>query len=142
MAVQKLGYDIGGVSAKERGHFDFGVVASGTKSLYIDVNGCDSLNVQIVWASTLAAATTVHASNSFICDPANMQTGTPIRAGTFTAITAASWVVITGADPAGSPGSQMIHIGVVSPCTIRIDVARSGGSGQLDMYVSGKATGR
>lgn len=132
-----------GNAAKERGHTDFGSIGDATpRDLIIDCNDIDTLNVQHVFAGTLAAAVTVWSSNSFIPDARDMAAATPQRAGTWTDISAASYVVKTGADPDGAAGSQVIHIGVCSPSFIRIRVIRSAGAGQDDMYVSGKKVGR
>jgi hypothetical protein len=133
MGLQKLGYD--DASARERGHFQFLAFGAGTKSIYIDCNSIDTLDVQLVWDGTLTAAVTVFASNSFIPNSEDMQTGTAIRAGAFTNITAR---VVKTADPAGAPGNQDIDCGETHQCFMRIDVARSAGSGNLDVYVSGK----
>ena len=131
------------LSAKERGHTDFGSIGDATpRDLIMDLNSVDNASVQLVWAGTLAAAVTVWASNSFLPDPRNIDAATPLRAGTWTDVTAASWVVKTGADPAGGPLSQYIHINVASPCFIRVRIIRSAGSGQTDAFVSGKTVGR
>lgn len=139
---QKLGW-CPGFSAKERGHRDFGSIGDATpRDLILDLNEVDNAGVQLVWAGTLAAAVTVWASNSFIPDARDMDAATPQRAGTWTDVTAASWVVKTGADPAGGPLSQYIHINVASPCFIRVRIIRSAGAGQTDAFVSGKSVGR
>jgi hypothetical protein len=140
--MQKLGWSLDN-SAKERGHTDFGSIGDATpRDLIIDCNSVDTLAVQLVYAAGLTAAVTVWASNSFIPDVRNIDAATPQRAGTWTDISAASYVVKTGADPSGSATSQLIHIGVVTPGFIRVRIIRSAGSGQTDAFISGKTVGR
>jgi hypothetical protein len=140
--MQKLGWSLDN-SAKERGHTDFGVVGDATpRDLIIDLNSVDTASVQLVWGGTLTAAVTVWFSNSFIPDARDLTSATPQRAGTWTDVTAAAYIVKTGADPAGGPLSQYIHVPVATPGFMRVRVIRSAGSGQLDAFDSGKTVGR
>lgn len=140
--MQRLGWGNHN-DATERGHTNFGSIGDATpRNLILDLTDIDNASVQLVWAGTLAAAVTVWASNSFIPDARNIDAASPRRAGTWTDVTAASWIVKTGADPAGSAGSQYIHVNVATPCFIRVRIVQSAGSGQTDAYVSGKVIGR
>ena len=143
MSLQKLGYD--GASPKERGHINYGSVSSGAKSAIYDVSGIDSMSVQVTSGGTLAATITVLASNSFI--PASGQdlsdsTSTANRAGSFVDITSR----VTGiTNPTGSGGDCMIEInaaGLIGFAFVKVTFTRTGGSGQLDFYASGKAVSR
>lgn len=137
---QKLGWSPN-IDAKERGHFNLGVLAAGTVSVYIDANAIDRLDFQIIWGGNLTAATKVLASNSFIPDPQDSQVSgarAPLRLGAFTDITSR---VSKTTDPAGAAGNQDVDVGAVSQGFIRLDITQSAGSGQVDVYVSGKTIG-
>jgi hypothetical protein len=138
------------LAAKERGHFSFGTVANATpRELIIDCTDCDSVSVQVTSGGNLAATITVLASNSYIPGPADAQFGAPAgaapqRAGTFVAITTR----VTGiTNPAGAGGDCIISIAaaaepLVTHSFVKVVFTQSGGSGALDMFVSGKAVGR
>lgn len=131
------------VDATERGHTSFGSIGDATpRDLIIDCNAVDTLSVQLVYAAGLTAAVTIFASNSFIPDARNIDAAAPRRAGTWTDISAAAYVVKTGADPSGAATSQLIHIPVASMGFVRVRIIRSGGAAQTDAYVSGKTVGR
>lgn len=148
---QKLGW-CAAVDAKERGHFSFGAVSNTTaRELIIDCNEVDIASVQVTSTGTLNATITVLASNSYIPDARAAQFGTapaggsaPVRAGSFVAITTR----VTGiVNPGGAGGDCLITIGAaaepfVAHGFVKIVFTPASGSGNLDMYVSGKQVGR
>lgn len=136
--------------SKERGHFSFGTVATATpRELIIDCHGIDTLCVQVTSGGTLTATITVLGSNSYIPGQQDVQFGAPagaapVRAGTFVAITTR----VTGiVNPAGAGGDCIIGINsasdpFVTPGFVMVRFTQSGGSGALDMFVSGKVIGK
>jgi hypothetical protein len=148
MSVQRLGW-CPGVSAKDRGHFSFGTVSNTTaRDLILDCTEVDVTSIQVTSTGTLTATITVLASNSFIPGPGDATFGltsvagaAPIRAGTFVNITTR----VTGiVNPAGAGGDCMINVAVagepqVSENFILVRFTPASGSGNLDMYVSGKS---
>jgi len=147
---QKLGWSAA-MNTKDRGHFSFGAVSTNTpRILVIETNDIDILSVQVTSTGTLAATITVLASNSYIPGAADPQFGAfaapqaPQRAGTFVSITSR----VTGiTNPSGAGGDCIITIGAeaeptVPHCFVMISFVQSAGSGNLDMFVSGKTLGR
>lgn len=151
MSKQVLGWN-SDLSGKERGHFSFGSVSNTTaRDLILDCTGVDTASIQVTSTGTLTATITVRASNSFIPGPGDAMHGltsvagaNPIRAGSFVDITSR----VTGiVNPAGAGGDCMINVAVaaepeVTPLFILVRFTPASGTGNLDMYVSGKSFGR
>jgi hypothetical protein len=148
---QKLGYSPAN-NAKERGHVSFGTVSNATaREAVFDCSDIDTLSLQVTCGGTLTGTITVLASNSFIPGSADplfgaplVGSGTPIRAGTWVAITARCTGIT---NPAGSGSDSMIAVSVatdplVTPLWVMVRFVQSGGSGAVDVYASGKTIGR
>lgn len=151
MSKQALGWNPN-FDANDRGHVGFGSVSTATaREAIYDCTGIDVLSIQAVWTGTLAGTITVLGSNSFI--PLSSDSlSTPVgaataaganarRQGTFTAITTR----VTGiVNPAGSAGDCLINVASsgepsVAHNFIKFRFVQSGGTGNLDLYVSGKS---
>lgn len=145
------------VDTADRGHFSFGSVSNtNVRELIIDCNGIDSLSIQVVWTGTLTATIAILASNSYIplgSDAQFIAAGAASppaaglnarRAGTFSAITTR----VTGiTNPAGAGGDCIISVAVagepfVTHNFVKFRFTPASGTGNLDVYVSGKAVSR
>jgi len=148
---QVLGWSAA-LDTRDRGHVSFGTVSNTTaREWIIDCNEIDLVSVQVTSTGTLTATITVLASNSFIPAADDAMFGAPapavagaVRAGSFVAITTR----VTGiTNPAGAGGDCIIGIGAaaepfVAHGFVKVVFTPASGSGNLDMYVSGKRVGR
>jgi hypothetical protein len=138
---------IGALGGSEAGHL---IAARGANnmtgtnvlSVVIDIDEIDNISFDCAFTGTPTGTFTVEVSNSFLPNTTNMN-GTPIRAGTWQSVTAA----VDGAivNPAGA-GSQclfgFVATKIAMSCSyLRFKYTNTSGTGQLDVYVNGKALG-
>jgi hypothetical protein len=138
---------IGALGGNEAGHLigAFGtnnMTGTGVISRIIDIDEIDNISFDCAWTGTPTGTFTVEVSNSFLPNTTNMN-GTPIRVGTWQSVTSAVDGTIT--NPAGSASNCLFGFNptkLAMSCTyLRFRYTNTSGSGQLEVYVNGKAIG-
>lgn len=107
-------------------------MAASFQSPPIDVRFLDDMQIQLQWTGTAVGTFTVQTSSDY--QPGGTPFAAPINPGTWVNLPLSAIVAA-----AGAPDQAVIDLNEIPSPWIRVDYARTGSTGTVDGYISGKA---